>query len=200
MQGAHSVRNSPMACTQRTTYKASVSTLCYTDMGFLMAKDRAARIQTPVFVIDNTRVPYSPACVHSRLKKSRSMWGACRHLLAILGEVDDSSGRMGLHARLREVVHDGHEARQQAHVLGLLHVWAQVCAQLPHRLARRPPHLRMRVPQPLHQYFSWKLLICSIFRSCHAETPSKDVSTSGWSCCALGRQSQANSANQWCAW
>ena len=49
-----------------------------------------------------------------------------------------------------EVVHDSHEAGQQARVLSFLKVWTQVRAHLAHGLACRPPHLGVLVPQALH--------------------------------------------------
>ena len=71
------------------------------------------------------------------------------HLLAVLGEVHERGRSVSLHARLREVVHDRHQAGQQARVLRLLQLRPQVRAQLPNRLARRPPHLGVPVLQTL---------------------------------------------------
>lgn len=67
----------------------------------------------------------------------------------MLGEVNDRGSRVRLHARLAEVAHDRHEPRQDARVLILLQLWAQVGAKLAQRLAGRPAHLRMRIRQAL---------------------------------------------------
>ena len=60
-------------------------------------------------------------------------------------------GRRHLDPRLAEVVHDGHETRQDARVLAALQVRTQVGAHLAQRLARRPPHLRVLVLQTLRR-------------------------------------------------
>ncbi len=63
----------------------------------------------------------------------------------------------GLHldAGLAEVVHDGHEARQDAGVLAGLQVRPQIRAHLAQCLARRPSHLRMLVCQTLRMSPHW---------------------------------------------
>lgn len=56
-----------------------------------------------------------------------------------------------LHSGRAEVVHDGHEARQDCGVLLVLQLRAQIRAHLPDGLTRRPSHMRAPVLQPLHR-------------------------------------------------
>ena len=64
--------------------------------------------------------------------------------------IDLKGGRcVRLHSRVSKVVHQRHQSRQDARVLLLLQLGAQVRAHLAQRLAGRPPHLGVLVLQPL---------------------------------------------------
>ena len=74
------------------------------------------------------------------------------------GRLEHVDDRRHLDPGLAEVIHDGHEARQDARVLAALQVRPEVRAHLAQRLARRPPHLRVLVLQTLrvpHSNTSW---------------------------------------------
>ena len=94
----------------------------------------------------------------STARTCRSVIQGSTHLLAVLREVDDRGSRVRLHARLAEVAHDRHEPGQDARVLVLLQLGAQVGAQLAQRLAGRPAHLCMRVCQALSMKNERKLV------------------------------------------
>ena len=85
----------------------------------------------------------------SRAPSSLGITEAHAELGCTLAGMGGQAAAVHLHSGRAEIVHDGHEARQDGGVLLVLQLRAQIRAHLPDGLTRRPPHVRARVLQPL---------------------------------------------------